>query len=150
MRINASGNYVVRGQVREEEGPTEINLFDGTYKSGFRLVNIACAGKGPNANNQSMIVASTMSTNVTGGADRWTWQDQAEVGWASAAKEGASSRDNLYSLVDSSIVVVDKLYIFGHNTEGTDFAVNYFLELQPVDLKQFEYAMNYIQNESQG
>ncbi len=146
MRLNRYGNYVVRGQARESDGPSEINLYNGTYLHGFRLVDIKCAGKSPTANNQSMIVASTLSTNVTLSADRWKWQDQHEVGWASSAKEGQSSRDNLFSLVDSSIIVVDKLYIYAHATEGTDYGVNYYVELEPVSIDGYEYTLSYLQN----
>ena len=153
MRINRSGNYVLRGHTQEDEqlnGQTKhINVNTGTYKDGFRIVDFRVSSESRSPASEVCGIVALSDTAVTS-ADIWNWNNQQQIAWASADQEVVSVKRDTYSVCDSSVVVVDELFIFAHNTAGTNYRVNYYIELEPVDLKAFEYAMNYIQNKSQG
>ena len=147
MRINSAGNFVLRGVAIEDAGAKEINLFDGTYKAGFRLVDFQIA---PETREQGGECAGLISTQGTQSADTWNWEDQTQVGWSSMHVIKEETRQTTFSLVDGSMVLVDSIYVNVTNDRGTTKPVNYYIEVEPVDLKEFEYAMAYIQGESQG
>ena len=148
MMINSAGNYIVRGQNTEDNGPKRINLFDGTYKSGFRVVRFDIAGEGPQFDDDTTAKLTTDLVPFAG--DFWNWANQQEVAWAASNHLGTSTRDVPFSVVDDSIVVVEELYVYVHNVRGTTEKVNFLIELQPVDLKDWEYSLSYVQGKSQG
>jgi len=148
VRINRSGNYIVRGQTTENLGPKRINVFDGTYKSGFRVVRFTVAGELLNADNETQGKITT--EEVTSGADEWNWENQVEIGWATSNMFTTGTREMSFSEIDESMVVVEDLYVYVHSNTSANFRVNYLIELEPVDLAEFQYAMAYIQNQSQG
>lgn len=154
MRINRSGNFVLRGQTTEQDhlnGLTKhVNVNDGTYKAGFRVVDFRISSENKTSAGECMAIVALADDAIDGSADHWDWEEQRQIAWASSDSQVTSIERDLFSLCDSSIVVVDELYIFVHHAAGTSYKVNYYLELEPVDLKQYEYAMNYIQNKSQG
>lgn len=153
MRINRSGNHVLRGHTQEDEqinGFTKkISVNTGTYRDGFRIVDfrVAAESRSP-ASEVCGIVA--LSEDAVTSADVWNWENTQQIAWASADQEVVSVKRDTYSVTDSSVIVVDKLFVFVHNTAGTNYRVNYYIELEPVDLEKYQYAMNYIQNKSQG
>ena len=148
MRVNRSGNYVVRGQVTESGGPMRINLFDGTYKSGFRVVNFTIAAEETNATSETQAKVTTEISQYDGNI--WHWEIPTEIAWASTNMFADGAREPPFQAVDSSVVVVEDLFVYGHNNTSASFRVNFMIELQPVSLLEFEYAMSFIQNKSQG
>lgn len=148
MMINAAGNYIVRGQNTEDAGPKRINLFDGTYKSGFRVVRFEISGEGPQFDDDA--TAKLTTDLVPNAGDFWNWANQQEVGWAAANHTSPSTRDGFFSVVDDSIVIVEELYVYVHNVRGVTEKVNFLIELQPVDLRDWEYSLSYVQGKSQG
>lgn len=151
MKLNKSGNYVVRGQLVEAGGsslePKEINLFDGTYKSGFLIVDFKVASG--DSGNRNDVSGKVTTTPVQDGPLVWNWQDQVEVAWASANMAQTSVYESPFSVVDSSVVCVDKLYVYAYANDSTDVPINYYIELMPVDLQKFQYAYSFVQNRSQ-
>ena len=148
MRINRSGNFVVRGQTTENDGPARINLFDGTYKSGFRIVSFMIAAEETNASSETQAKVTTEESQYDGNI--WHWELPTEVAWTSTNMFADGAREPPFMAVDSSVILVEDLYVYVHNNTAPGFRVNYMIELQPVDLKAYEYALSYVQNNSQG
>lgn len=148
MKINARGNFIVRGQTSENGGPKKVSLFDGTYKSGFRVVRFEVAGEGPQFDDDA--TGKVTTDTVTTAADTWDWGDQREVAWSSSNHFSQSVRESFNSIVDDAIVLVEEMYVYVHSTRGTGELVNFLIELQPVDLKDWEYSLSYVQGKSQG
>lgn len=148
MRISYSGNFVARGQGKEDLGPEEINLNTGSYRKGFRVVDFRCSSESKTSVGEVCAVLMTTTTGVPSGeADNWDWSNQHQVAWASSNNHAqVSSKEDLYSLSDSSMVLVDKVYVLCHHAAGSNYHVNYYVELEPVDLKSYEYALAYMQN----
>ena len=147
MRINDKGNAILRGRAIEADGPKKINLYSGTYTKGFRLVNFQIASHGFFISEECQGVLTTTGEAF---ANLWNWEDQTQVGWASTDMVAGGTRQSVFSLVDSSMILVDAIYVNVNNNKGPNDPTNYLIELEPVDLHKFEWAMNYIQNQSQG
>lgn len=153
MRINNKGNVVLRGITREQDTTNDqtkkINVNDFAYNSGFRLVDFRISSENKTSSGETMGVVALSKDAVTS-ADNWNWSNQQQIGWASSDSQTASIERDLFSVVDSSVVIVDEIFVFVHHAASALSKVNYYMELEPVDLKAYEYAMNYIQNKSQG
>lgn len=148
MRINRSGNFVLRGVAIENEGFKKLNLYNGTYRSGFRVVDFKVASQGIFTSMECQGVISTAPSGAS--ANFWNWENQQQVGWAATDMVGGGTRDMVFSLVDSSIIIVDEIYISVNNNQGNTEPTNYYIELEPVNLEEYQYAMALIQNRSQG
>ncbi len=153
MRVNNKGNVVLRGLTREQDTSNDqtkkINVNDFAYNSGFRLVDFRISSENKTASGETMGVVA-LSKDAVVSADAWDWSNQQQIGWASSDSQSTSIERDLFSVVDSSVVIVDEIYVFVHHAASAASKVNYYMELEPVDLKAYEYAMNYIQNKSQG
>lgn len=147
MMLNRYGNYVLRGQAVEADGPKEINLFSGSYTGGFRLVNFQVASFSYFTSEE---VQGVIKTNGQAFANLWNWSEPTEIGWAATNMVAGGTRDTTFSLVDSSRIVVDKIFVNVNNNKGGTDLVNYYIEMMPVDLKSFEYALAYVQGIGQG
>lgn len=148
MMINSAGNYIVRGENTEDAGPKRINLFDGTYKSGFRIVRFQIAGVREFFNSDCAGKITTDLVSTAG--DVWNWGNQQEIGWATNQMPQQSVRNDHFYVVDDSIIVVEELYVYVHSDRSATDEVNYLIELEPVDLKDWEYSLSYVQGKSQG
>lgn len=149
MRYTREGNYVVRGQATEAGGPAKISIFDGTYKSGFKVVKFQISAEGKSSSNDvSGVIATEDSTLVS--ADNWNWDNPQEVAWASNNMFTTGVRDPIVEFIDSSVILVEDFFVFVHNNIGDTNNVNYMVELEPVRLMDYEYSINYVQNHGQG
>lgn len=148
MRINKSGNFIVRGQTTELQGPEKIQLFDGTYKSGFRIVDFQISSKGifTSEEVQGKITTDLVDADIP----QFNWQDTREVAWACTDMVAGGTRQPVQSVIDTSMILVEDLFVYVHNNLSTGSEVNFLIELEPVNLKEYEYAMSFIQNRSQG
>lgn len=148
MRVNKSGNFILRGQTTEVDSPVRVHLFDGTYKSGFRIVDFKVAAAETNATSETQGKITTEP--VDNDANEWNWRDTREVAWTATNMFSDGAREPPYIAIDTSVIIVEDIYIYVHNNTSGFFGVNYLIELEPVDLKAYEYAMSFIQNQSQG
>jgi hypothetical protein len=148
MRSTDRGTFIARGQTTQIDGPVKLNIFDGTYKKGFRIVKFEVSGSATNANNDCSGKLTTEEVLSTG--DVWNWDDNREIAWASTNMFATGIREPVASFIDSSIVVVEDLFVYVTSITSTSFLVNYMIELEPVMLREWEYGLNYVQNNSQG
>ena len=148
MRINSNGNFVARGVAIEDNGSKKINLFNGTYRSGFRVKDFRVASQGIFTSEECQGYLSTAPSGPQ--ANVWNWENQQQVAWAATEMPGGGTRQMFHSVVDSSVVIVDEIYVAVNNNKGNTDPVNYYIELEPVNLEEFQYAMALIQNRSQG
>lgn len=147
--MNRQGNFVIRGQTSEDAEPAVVNLFDATYRRGFRVVDFRISSESKTAVGEVCGVLGTVEDAIAD-ADHWDYSDQTQIAWASGnTGGGTSSKEDQYSLSDSSIIVVDQLFVFVHHAAGSNYKVNYYAELEPVDLKSYEWALSFVQNQSQ-
>lgn len=81
----------------------------------------------------------------------WDWSDNNQIAWASTAAPGLSSVNNSFELVDRNHIVIRDLYITGQvgGAGGSDF-INYYIEMEAIDLSMNESILQLIKERNQG
>jgi len=146
------GTYTARGNIATESAsPAKIILFDGSFKTGYRVVSFAVAGQGMGDAN-SDVIAAKLTTNATPGAQGpdWHWEDNSEIAWAFFQYElpGSGEPQSNYEKVDPDNMVVEDLYIWTNTrSEGH---INYMIELEKYEITDWQGALGMVRNKSQG
>ena len=135
--------YTIRGSVVVPE-VTRIDLFDGSFKSGFRLKEIRIA---PAKILDTAEYSVRLTTEDTGHRVDWNWADNLEVGWA-AWNIPIASRYGEFFWVDRDCTIIEDLYL---DPSGVaDETLNYTLVLERVTMSGGMGALNMVRNRSQG
>lgn len=146
MKYSREGNLIARGSTTQDSDPAIIKVYDGTYKKGFRVVKFQIAGQENNANNDCAGKLTTAELE-NGYGNVWNWDDPREIAWASTNMFATGVREPVAEFIDNSKIVVRDLYVYVISNTATTFKVNYMVELEPVDLKEWEYSLSYVQNQ---
>lgn len=135
----------MRGQINENTNGVELNLFDGRYDTGFRILEFYIAPSDPTAANE--IIAKLHTSSTTPSITVWNWADVQEIAWASWGISGSSSGADFF-LLDHDNMVIENLYLSAYNTvEGA--RCNYYLTLQKFQLQPWDGALNIVTNLAQ-
>lgn len=135
--------YTIRGSCVVPE-VTRIDLFDGPFKSGFRLKEIRIA---PADILGSVEYSVRLTTEDTGHRVNWDWADNLEVGWA-AWNIPIASRYGEFNWVDRDCTVIEDLYL--DPSGAADAVLNYTIVLERVTMSGGMGALNMVRNRSQG
>lgn len=133
--------YTLRGQFAPSE-TKRLLLGDGRLNVGYRIVRFIVAGDPSNAVNDSF---ATLGLDFDMGTT-WNWSDNRQVAWAATRIQGNDSAEAPFSLIDGDTVVVNDLFIAG-GSGGT--VINYYVELQEVNLTDDESVLVLIKERSQ-
>ena len=140
--------HVMRGQVLDvgtTNNEIKVYLFDGSFESGFKIVDFQIA---PSNWAVDTDVAAILSTEpVESNAYEWNWSDNRQKGWAAYQANGASATGNYYEEHLDDIIVED-LYIKAWSQ--TSQAVNYKIVLEKVKITEYRGALALVSNSSQG
>ena len=149
------GDYTLRGQVEgKSTGLPEykkIDLFDGSFKTAYKVVEFIIASKDSGSANDCAAKLTTEPINIstTGLGSVWNWQDNREIAWASTENETTSARQSTFSLVDPDNLVVEDLYIATVNNAGSGTEVNYFIRMEKYDITEYQGALAMVRSKSQ-
>ena len=135
--------YTIRGIVGSQE-EVRIQLFDGNFDTGFKLISIQTMPTTQTSGLESFIRAYTEEGAGSVNGQTWDWSDNVEVGWASGVSSGGNIQTN-FSLVDPDAIIVEDLYLRGGNA-GDNM---YFIELEKVSISDWEGALAMVRNRSQ-
>ncbi len=133
-------HYTIRGQATVPD-VKRIDLFDGSFKSGFRIKEIRIETENPLGTEE---VSVRLTTEDTGHRADWNWGDNLEVGWAVRTK---FYRDFFW--VDTDCTVIEDLYLDPYSITDGD-VINYSIILERVTMSGGMGAMNMVRNRSQG
>ncbi len=82
MKLVKSGKRVLMGQIQTgtyQGSENRIQLFDGKFTTGYRVVAFEIAPETPTT---SVEIMSGLSTEPKSGIADWDWNDVQEIGWA--------------------------------------------------------------------
>ena len=149
------GTYTLRGQIEGQSTGvptwTRLNLFDGSFKTAYKITEFIVASRDAGSANDVVGKLATEEINIstTGLASSWNWQDNREIAWASTEQEVTSVRQNPFSLVDPDNLVVEDLYITVTNNAGSGELVNYFITMEKYDITEYQGALAMVRSKSQ-
>jgi hypothetical protein len=135
----------LRGQVIEGEVKRLI-VDDGRLNHGYKVVRfvVAC---GPTSS--SFDAFGTLSLDFDAPRN-WDWGDNRQIAWASTNMSTTGGADAPFTLVDPDHVVIMDLYIQGQvSASGGSDVINYFVELEPVELTDDQAILALIKERSQ-
>jgi hypothetical protein len=135
----------LRGQLTEGETKRLI-VDDGRLNHGYKVVQFVVAGIPSSSAND---VFGTLCLDYDAPKD-WDFGDNRQIGWASTNITATSGADAPFSLIDPDHVVIMDLYIQGQVGTGAGSDVlNYFIELEPVELTDDQAILSLIKERSQ-
>jgi hypothetical protein len=138
--------YTVRGQL-EELGVERIQLFDGRFDTGYRIVEFQIAPKRPADALDGYGTLGTEEGTLSGGT--WDWSDNTQLAWSSFSEGGGGySPNNVISIVDPDNLIIEDLYIYA-NSSSTSQAINYMIKLEKYDITDWQGAVTMVRNRSQ-
>jgi hypothetical protein len=143
------GEYTTRGSIPADDSLHRIILDDGSFKTGYRVVEFII---GPNDMDQTGVrvySAKLMTDDDTTTGLNWNWDNNEEIAWASFALDANSSNaPNVFSLVDPDNLVIQDLFVMGSEYAG-DAPINYFIRLHKYEITDWQGALGMVRNRSQ-
>jgi len=137
----------MKGTVGQNVNGHELQLFDGCYDTGYKILEFYIAPKTP-ATAQEWICKLTTSNSAVS-ITNWDWADVQEIGWASWGIPSAGSGMDFY-LIDRDNMIIENLYLSTYQPTGDAGEINYFLTLQKYKISAWDGALNMVTNLSQG
>jgi len=131
----------MRGTSPSNVANHKLNLFDGRYDTGFKLVSFEIVSK--NASDTTQEATATLYNRKQAGFSReWDFSDVEQVGW-SGWMIPIGSRFGIWNLVDDETILVEDLFLAIYGAmESTDF--NYIIKLQKYDITEWEGALSLV------
>lgn len=147
------GEKIVRGQHLGENTYRRINLFDGDYSTGFKIVEFKVVTQNVKTAAQDLVgklvTIDDDDTSLRDGAI-WRWDDNREVAWASSEMRVAFSPAFFTSTIDTSAVIIEDLFFTYGTVDTDDDPCNYFIRLEKYALEPFVGTANIVKNMSYG
>lgn len=137
--------HTLRGRV-EEGVLKQLIVDDGRLSHGLKVVKFIVA---PEMTTSSQGVNAVLGLDDKITAD-WDWENGNQIAWASSAMGGSSSMENPgFQLVDPNHIVIRDLYIRGTVTGSTPQALNYYIQLEAINISEFEAIVQLTKEASQ-
>lgn len=138
--------YTVRGQLTELS-VEKIQLFDGRFDTGYRIVEFQIAPRVPSGQLDGYATLATEEGTLSGGT--WEWDDNTQVAWSSFSEGGgAFSPNNVISIVDPDNLIIEDLYIYA-NSSSSSQVINYMIKLEKYDITDWQGALAMVRNRAQ-
>jgi len=138
--MNQKDRVTLKGQILTRAGPEapqRIQLFDGRFDTGYRITKfVVFPADVDNTLSRIFTAKLAISPNVDD-AREFNWQDNREVAWAVTAFDanGISLTGPLDLPTDYDSIVIEDLYLYSWEvTGGSGVNLNYFIELERVEL----------------
>ena len=126
--------HTLRGRL-EEGVIKQLIVDDGRLTHGLRVVKFIVA---PEMTSQAQGVNAVLGLDDKITAD-WDWENANQIAWATSSMGGSSNMENPgFQLVDPNHIVIRDLYLRGTVTGSTPQALNYFIQLEAVNVSEFE------------
>ena len=134
------GEYTVRGTAAEAEVQM-IQLFDGSFETGYRVVEFYCAPTSFDFSTNADVVGKlcTTSTPNQNANEFWNWADNTEIAWAGMRGSVDTVDADGYSVVDPDNLIVEDLY-FVARSAGNQL-INYMVVLEKYEITDWQGAL---------
>jgi len=148
MKRVSGGTRVLMGQISTgtyNGSENRIQLFDGLFTTGYRLVELRVAPKSPASTAEFVFKVSTEpKSNIA----EFNWQDVQEIAWATVMVPLGYGNGEQSNIRNDNMVIED-LYISAYTTSGSILQVNYELVLEKFTFPAWDGAGILVENLSQ-
>ena len=145
------GEYTTRGTILTDNAINRIILDDGSFETGYRVVEFEVAAHDMDLNVDRVYTAKLMTDDDTTTGLNWNWDNNEEIAWSFFGWDSnVGSKANYYSRVDPDNLIIQDLYIIGDEGVGqTNVKMNYFIRLEKYDITDSQAALAMVRNRSQ-
>lgn len=133
------------GQVTVNTNGHEIRLWDGSFRTGFRVTKFIISIEAPTGAYEA--VGKLHTSPTTGSISQWDWGDTQEIAWS--AYGAPTKAGQLYSVTDPDNLIIQNLYFSNYGTADSDF-INYYIEMQKYEMPEWRGALSLARNLAQG
>ena len=126
---------------------TRLQLFDGKYTTGYRVVKFTITPTAPVGTYEYQAKLDTKPAGSSFSGATWDWTSNTEIGWVCW---GAPSNNqiNFNSFIDPENMVIEDLFIELYASSDIGPA-NYMIELQKYEFPAWDGAAFLVANHSQ-
>ena len=142
------GNKVVMGQLDTgtyNGSKNRIQLFDGKFTTGYRIVEFRVAPKSPASTAEYL---AKVSTEPKSNISEFNWDDVEEVAWATVMVPLGYGNGEQSNIRNENMAIQD-LYISAYTTSGSTLQLNYELVLEKYEFDAWDGAATLVRNRSQ-
>ena len=148
------GDYTARGIVSETETeagtPQKIPLFDGSFRTAYRVIDFKIWGSSFSSGNEGDAVGklSKNDLGVTTSDNFLRADDDNQIAWA------ASQGDTDHFISESSIIdrdnlIVEDLYVYARTRGTASNAINYLIEMEKYSITDWQGALSMSRDRAQ-
>ena len=149
------GKYTAKGRTTEGESesgtPCRINLFDGRFDTGYRVIEFQIWGSDYDSSTGPDCVGK-LATDIgvtTAAADFMAADDNREIAWAGVAGSTDALNAPDFRAIDPDNLIVQDLYVFVRNANSDTSPVNYLIKLEKYEFTEWRGALAMVRNTSQ-
>ena len=144
------GDYTTRGSIRTDNAINRIILDDGSFKTGYRVVEFIIGPHDMDQGSTHQYTAKLLTDDDSSTGINWNWDNNEEIGWSIFAWDGNGPQYNQqFALIDPDNLVVQDLYIIADEAAGVDVKINYYIRLEKYDITDSQGALAMVRNRSQ-
>ena len=150
------GEYTARGIVTEDETtsgtPQKIPLFDGSFKTGYRVTGFHIWGSTFTGSSEGDVIGklSKNAIGTTGGANFLRADDDNQIAWAGMQGD-TDSISYVDSIIDRDNLVIEDLYVYVRGRSATTSqAINYLVELDKYEISESQGALMMARDRADG
>ena len=150
------GEYTARGIVTEantEAGtPQRIDLFDGRFDTGYRVVGFHIWGANYGSSTQPDCLGklSKNDDGVTSTGEFMRADDGNQIAWAWFNATTDSGGDAMPTIIDPDNLVVEDLYVYARSNSGSTSTINYMVLLEKYEISDWQGALAMARDRAQG
>ena len=149
------GEYTARGTISETDTingkPQKIPLFDGSFETGYRVVEFHVWGSDYGGADNAEIVAKLSKNDIgsTAAESFLRADDDNQIAWAGAGG-GVAKFDQQASIVDPDNLIVEDLYVYAHTTATQADPINYLVVMEKYQITDWQGALAMARDRAQG
>ena len=140
MKRRTLRGQLIEGQVKR------LIVDDGRLNHGYKVIRFIVSGIPDSSGNDTY---ATLSLDYDA-PFTWDWSDNRQIAWSSSGVSAVGDVRGPWELVDPDHVVIRDLYVQGRvSGSGGGSVVNYFVELEYVELTDDQAVLTLIKERSQ-
>ena len=136
------GRFVMMGQISGNTNK-KFHLWDGTFKSGYRIVEFITQDSEPTTSTEHMGVLGTKQRSVSASTD---WSDVTQLAWTQYQAPSANTHSE--TVIRDDNMVIEDLYLDVYAT-ADNRVVNYKIVLEKYEFTDWTGAGILVENNAQ-
>jgi len=136
----------MRGKIAQNINGFELQLFDGSFKTGYIVEKFIITATDVTSTNELMAKLHTSET--TASISQWDWSDSQEIAWAAWGIPNPAYVPQDVNFVDPDNLIIQNLYLSTYST-GESEEINYMIQLQKYKIKDWTGALALVRNRAQ-